>query len=149
MSSTSPPSVVDANKAIVRELFEAWSQSRFDRVRELVDPDGEWWNLASRRSRSCRAQIDRFAALNSETTTGGIEFRVGTLTAEEDRVAVVVESHAEFAVQGDYDNIYHFLFQLDGGRVVRAWNYYDTDLANRVLRGQGVETPPLPSHAND
>jgi uncharacterized protein len=140
---------VEANEAVVLELFEAWSQSRFARVRELVDPDGEWWNLSSRKSRSCRAQIDRFEALSGETASGRIEFRVGPLTSAEDRVSVLVESHAEFAVQGDYDNLYHFLFQLADGRIVKAWNYYDTALADRVLRGQGANTPPLPSHAND
>ena len=43
--------VTEANKAIIRELFQAWGESRVDRVRVRVDPDGEWWALASRRTR--------------------------------------------------------------------------------------------------
>jgi ketosteroid isomerase-like protein len=146
---TDPATDTAANKAVVRELFEAWSQSRFDRVRELVDRDGEWWNLAGRRSRPCSAQIDRVAATSAETVDGRITFTLGPLTAEGDRVAAVVESRARFAVQGDYRNLYHFLFQLDDRRIVRVWNYYDTALANRVLRGEGSGTPPLASHAED
>ena len=141
--------VTEANKAIIRELFQAWGESRFDRGRDLVDPDGEWWTLASRRTRSCRDQIERVKALNEETIGGTIDFRIGPLTAEDDRVAAVVESHTEFAEQGKYNNLYHFLFRLTDGRVTQAWVYYDTALANRVLRGEGGATPPLPSHAND
>ena len=141
--------VTEANKAIIRELFQAWGESRFDRVRALVDPDGEWWTLASRRTRSGRDQIERVKALNEETVGGTIAFRLGPLTAEDDRVAAVVESHAEFAEQGSYNNLYHFLFRLTDGRVTQAWMYYDTALANRVLRGAGGATPPLASHADD
>ena len=32
------------------------------------------------------------------------------MTAEDDRVAAVVESRAVFAKQGEYSNLYHFLF---------------------------------------
>ena len=138
-----------ANKAVVEEFFRAWSDSRFDRVAELVDPEGEWWTLAKRRTRSIRDQIARIKATNEETVSGRIDFTVGPLTAEDDRVAAVVTSRAEFTVQGPYSNLYHFLFQLSGGRIVKAWVYYDTVLANRVLRGEGSPTPPLASHAND
>ena len=146
---TDTSSTVLANKAIVEEFFRAWSESRFDRVSELVDPDGEWWTLAKRTTRRCRDQIARIKATNEETVSGTIDFTVGPLTAEDDRVAAVVESHAEFAVQGSYNNLYHFLFQLARGRIVKAWVYYDTALAGRVLRGEGGATPPLASHAND
>jgi ketosteroid isomerase-like protein len=142
-------STVAANKAVVEEFFQAWSESRFDRVSELVDPDGQWWTLAKRKTRSCRDQIARIKATNEETVSGTIDFIVGPLTAEEDRVAAVVESRAEFPVQGSYSNLYHFLFQLSQGRIVKAWVYYDTALANRVLRGEGSPMPALASHAND
>ena len=144
-----PQSQIETNKALVKKFFAAWSRSRFDQVREMLDLDGQWWTLASRSSRSVRDQLARIAALSSETTTGYIEFDVGPLTAEDDRVAAVVESHAQFPEQGSYDNLYHFLFEIHQDRITRVWVYYDTALANRVLRGQGSTTPPVASHARD
>jgi ketosteroid isomerase-like protein len=147
----------ETNKELVREFFAAWARSDFDHAAGLLDLDGQWWTLANRKTRSCRDQLARVAALNAETRTGTIDFLLGDLTAEEDRVAVVVESHAEFPLQGHYSNLYHFLFRIsDGGGspgrgrlISHIWVYYDTALANRVLRGVGATTPPLASHAED
>jgi uncharacterized protein len=145
--STAEPGTPAANKALVREFFEAWARSDVEHTARLLDLDGEWWTLANRKTRSCREQLARVMALNSETTTGTIDFTLSDLTAEDDRVAARVESYAEFPVQGPYNNLYHFLFRIDRGRISRIWVYYDTALANRVLRGVGVSTPPLASHA--
>jgi len=139
----------DRNKALVRELIQVWGESRFDRFAELVDPDGTWWTLAARRTRSIRDQLVRIQGLNAETVTGTIAFEVGTMTAEGDRVVAEVESHTDFALQGSYNNLYTFAFRVADGRVVEARAYYDTALANRVLRGEGTGTPGLESHRND
>lgn len=145
----SEQSSVEANKALVREFFQSWGESDFDHMLELVDPEGEWWTLANRKTRTFKDVIARVKTVAEETTAGRIEFTLGSLTAEDDRIAAVLESHAHFADQGAYNNQYFFLFQVADGRFARAWMYYDTALANRVLRGEGSATPPLPSHAND
>jgi uncharacterized protein len=140
---------LEANKALVAEFFKSWGESDFDHMLELVDPEGEWWTLANRRTRTFKDVIARVKTVAEETTTGRMEFTLGSLTAEDDRIAAVLESHAYFADQGAYNNQYLFLFQVADGRFARVWMYYDTALANRVLRGEGSSTPPLPSHVND
>ncbi len=138
---------LSANKGIVADFFDSWAHGDFDRVERLLDLEGEWWTLAKRKTRTMRAQLDRIKALYSEARDG-IGFRIDTMTAEEDRVAAVVESYAEFAEQGIYNNLYHFLFRIADGRITGIWVYYDTALANRVLRGEGGTTP-VGSHASD
>jgi uncharacterized protein len=141
----SPSEVLSANKRIVADFFDYWAHGNSDRIERLLDPEGEWWTLAKRKTRTMRAQLDRITALQAEARHG-IGFRINVMTAEEDRVAAVVESHAEFAEQGTYNNLYHFLFRIVDGRISRIWVYYDTALANRVLRGEGGTTP-VGSHA--
>jgi uncharacterized protein len=138
---------LSANKSIVADFFDSWAHGNFDRIEQLLDFEGEWWTLAKRKTRTMRVQLDRVKALYNEARNG-IAFRIDTMTAEEDRVAVVVESYAEFAEQGIYNNLYHFLFRIVDGRITRIWVYYDTALANRVLRGEGGTTP-VESHASD
>jgi len=135
------------NKALVTDFFAAWTEGRFDRMSELLDPAGTWWTLAGRRTRTVGAQLERHWSAWAEARDG-ISFRVLTLTAEADRVAAVVESRAEFAVQGLYSNLYHFLFRIAGEHIASTWVYYDTALANRVLRGEGGGVP-VPGHAAD
>ena len=145
----SEQSSVEANKALVREFFTSWGESDFDHMLELVDPEGEWWTLANQRVRTFKEVIARVRNVAEETTKGRIEFTLGSMTAEGDRVAAVLESHAYFADRGAYENQYLFLFQVADGRFARVRMYYDTALANRVLRGEGSSNPPLPSHVND
>jgi ketosteroid isomerase-like protein len=135
------------SKALVRRFFAAWTEGRFDRMSELLDPAGTWWTLAARRTRTVGAQLERHQSAWAEARDG-IRFRVVTLTAEADRVAAVVESWAEFKVQGPYNNLYHFLFRIAGEHIAETWVYYDTALANRVLRGEGGGVP-VPGHAAD
>jgi ketosteroid isomerase-like protein len=138
---------IAANKATVTEFFESWAAGHFDRVEQLLDPAGDWWTLASRKTRTMQAQMVRNKGVWTDATNG-IAFRIDILTAEEDRVAAVVESFADFGDQGHYNNLYHFLFRVVDARIVQAWAYYDTALANRVLRGEGGGVP-VASHAND
>jgi uncharacterized protein len=136
-----------ANKALVTDFFAAWSQGRFDQMSELLDPSGTWWTLAGRRTRSVAAQLERHRSAWTEARDG-IRFRILTLTAEADRVAAEVEGYAEFAVQGPYSNQYHFLFRIVGQHIASTWVYYDTALANRVLRGEAGGVP-IPGHGAD
>jgi ketosteroid isomerase-like protein len=136
-----------ANKATIRRFFEAWTNGDFDRVEKMIDPNGEWWTLAKRQARPVPLQLGRIRALHAETQEG-ISFRLDTMTAEEDRVAAVVESYTDFADQGVYNNLYHFLFRVVDGLILDIKVYYDTALANRVLRGAGG-TRPVGSHASD
>src|SRR3981189_293707 len=142
-------SSVEANKALVREFFQSWGESDFDHMLELVDPEGEWWTLANRRTRTFKDVIARVKTVAEETTTGRMEFTLGSLTAEDDRIAAVLESHAYFADQGAYNNQYPFLFQVAEGVFALVWMSYAPALATGVLGGGGSPPPPLPSHVND
>lgn len=136
-----------ANKALVHRFFTAWDGGDFGTVSQVLDPDGEWWTLAQRETLPARVMIKRIAAIRDEAAHG-LNFSVGTMTAEDDRVSVLAETNAEFPGRGAYKNLYHFLFSIRAERIVKVQIYYDTALANRVMRGEGLDTGPLASHAD-
>lgn len=125
-----------SGKAVVAAFFEALTSDDVATVNEVVDPRGEFWVLSHRRAVPASAWLDGFRHLVRDRAPGGVKFVVSTLTAEDDRVAAVVECHATFDDGRVYDNMYHFLIRVAGGRIAQLWEYGDTLHAERVLRGK-------------
>jgi ketosteroid isomerase-like protein len=125
-----------SGKALVVAFFAALSSDDTVTVNEIVDPAGDFWVLSHRRAVPASAWLDGFRHLIRDRAPGGVKFTVSTLTAEDDRVAAVVECHAAFDDGRVYQNMYHFLIRVDGGRIAQLWEYGDTLHAERVLRGK-------------
>jgi ketosteroid isomerase-like protein len=71
------------------------------------------------------------------TTTWDVEH----VTAEDDRVAILIERRAVGANGRPYANQYHWLFRFESGRIAEIWEILDTALAISLL---GLEPPRDP-----
>jgi ketosteroid isomerase-like protein len=146
--ATDPAASLEANKTVVLKFFSVFGGDDFDLVRALMDPNGTWWTLSARRAVPVLDSLRRIQRVQ-QSSDHGIDFHVETLTAEEDRVAAVVECRAEFAGRGVYNNLYHFLFRLNDGLIVETRVYCDTAHVNAVLMGERDGIGPLPCLVND
>jgi ketosteroid isomerase-like protein len=63
----------------------------------------------------------------------GLRFRIRSMTAEDDRVAVEAESEGVHASGRPYRNQYHFLMVIRDGKVRQLKEYLDTMHAQEVL----------------
>jgi len=63
----------------------------------------------------------------------GLNFRILTVTAEDERVSVELESHALTVTGVPYNNQYTMLFFIRDGRIYKLKEYFDTKLADAVL----------------
>ncbi len=119
-----------ANKGAVLEWFSALSEARYDDAWDdawaLMDPAAEYWVLRQRVSIPMTEFADLYVGHMKKTFVDGLRFTPGTMTAEDDRVAVLADSDGELVSGGRYDNKYHFLFQLRGGLINKVWEYGDT-----------------------
>ena len=115
-----------ANKGAVLEWFSALSESRYDDAWALMDPAAEYWVLRQRVSIPMTEFADLYVEHMKKTFVDGLRFTPGTMTAEDDRVAVLADSDGELVSGGRYDNKYHFLFQFRGGLINKVWEYGDT-----------------------
>ncbi|MFF3872190.1 nuclear transport factor 2 family protein [Streptomyces sp. NPDC001978] len=122
------------NKAIILDFLAAQSDGRLSDAGKVVDPNGSWWMLTERRT----ATIGEYYALWEKLITNqfpdGLRLDVLDATAEDDRVAVRVESRGVMDDGTDYNNIYFFQFQLRDGLIVRAWEHGDTAHVWKTLR---------------
>ena len=115
------------SKRVVLDWFEALSTGRLEDAYELMDPDGGYWVLRQRTTVSNARFAEIFSDAWNNTFTDGIVFTVGALTAEANRVAAVIEGHATLAGSGErYDNMYHYLFTVDGARISHVCEFADT-----------------------
>jgi hypothetical protein len=115
-----------ANKGALLEWFAALSEGRYDDAWALMDPAAEYWVLRQRVSIPMTEFADLYVGHMKKTFVDGLRFTPGTMTAEDDRVAVLADSDGELVSGGRYDNKYHFLFQLRDGLISRVWEYGDT-----------------------
>ena len=133
--STTVSNELDRNKTIVTRFFAALTRGDYAEATRLATMDATWWSLTRRETRPLATTLEGIAARAADIP-GGLNFTVGWLTAEQDRVSALAESHAKFADGRVYDNRYHFLFRFRSGRIAAVLEYHDTAHANRVLRGR-------------
>jgi ketosteroid isomerase-like protein len=128
---------LEANKAIIREFFRRWSTLDLDGMCELTDPDGVYWQITFGEDRRFEDWTDRVKR-NLPRFREPPRFELTVLTAEEDRVSVVAKGHSlieDGTPDGArYDNTYHWLMQVQDGRIVYAQEFCDPRLADRTFR---------------
>jgi ketosteroid isomerase-like protein len=124
-----------ANKAAVQRFYELMNERRFDEMWALFHPDATWstGGTPPARSRPISVMQEIIVDPMPVFVTGGIDFTLHDMTAEGDRVAAEVSSHAELASGAVYANQYHMLFAFRDGRIAEVKEYNDTLHAQEVF----------------
>src|SRR5882724_669546 len=65
--------------------------------------------------------------------TDGVRLEIDAITAEEDRVAVMMHGFAELPSGASYNNVYHVLFRIRDGKVCQVHEFADTKLADQAI----------------
>ncbi len=133
-------SVLEQNKRVVTAFIDDLSANRYDEAWALVRPDAELWILTERRVISPAQYAEMYDQLiTTRFVEAGVKITIEQLTAEEDRVAARCESYGEMKNGRVYNNLYHFLFQLEDGLIVKLWEFSDSHHARTVLRAPDPE----------
>ena len=131
----------EANKQVVLSFFENFSAGKVDAALALMADTATWWVAGN---------PDKFALAGTKTKAQFVELAQGIgaampkglrvtpkgITAEGDRVAVEAESYGETASGKIYNNLYHFLLEVRGGKIQAVREYLDTMHAKEVLVDQ-------------
>ena len=132
---TDAASRAGANKALVEEFYELMNARRFDEMWELFTDDATWSNGGTPPSTTNPIEVMRGIIVDPMPifVTGGIDFTVHSMTAEDDRVAAEVSCHAELTTGRVYANQYHMLFRCRRGKITEVKEYNDTLHAHRTF----------------
>jgi ketosteroid isomerase-like protein len=132
---TDAASPAETNKALIEQFYELMNARRFDEMWALFTDDATWSNGGSPPSTTNPIDVMRGIIVDPMPifVTGGIDFTVHSMTAEDDRVAAEVSCHAELTTGRVYANQYHMLFRCRGGRIAEVKEYNDTLHAHRTF----------------
>ena len=124
-----------SQKELVREFLNAAFTLNENRLLELCHKDVEFRIMSQSMPRN-RLTAQQFAGLLVQLQTavpGGFKHEIVQMTEEENRVATMVEGYAVTMDGTDYNNCYHFLHEIEDGKIRRQSEYFDTALANQVM----------------
>ncbi len=129
----------ETNKAVVIEFMEVFSRGDVDAILSYLTEDATWWvagtieGISGEKDKAAFGEM--LAGLSTLSTSGAIRLTPLALTAEGDRVAAETESYAELSNGRVYNNLYHFVFELSGGRIRRVKEFLDTEHTRAVFLG--------------
>lgn len=126
---------IEANKEIVRQLFRHLESGDISAVTEMFTDDGTFWSPSTRKTMTIGEFAGALQWVNTRLTAP-MRYQVGTMTAEENRVCVLVESFANLINGKQYNNVYHFYFEIEGERIACAREYNDTAHIWATLRAE-------------
>lgn len=136
-TASSAPGREEANKAIVTEFMEVFSRGDVEAILSYLTDDATWWvagtieGISGEKDKAAFGEM--LAGLSTLSTSGAIALTPRALTAEGDRVTAETESYAELTNGRVYNNLYHFVFELSGGRIRRVKEYLDTEHTRAVF----------------
>ncbi|GAB3629737.1 hypothetical protein PTE30175_05580 [Pandoraea terrae] len=122
-------SLAATNESIVREFLEVLSAGDVAAVVERFHDDGSWRVSGPLAMLSGNYSRQELGPLLRGLTTlyehGTLRITPLAMIAQGDSVAVEAESHAKLRNGKVHSNPYHFVFELDQGRIKRVIEYMD------------------------
>jgi ketosteroid isomerase-like protein len=126
------------NKQVVTRFFDAVMRADIPTLSDLLAPNAEYWVAPSTLfsgTYTRQAMLDLMPEYFG-SMEGNMTFTVGEMTAEEDRVSVMAQGHARMKSGKEYANTYHFLFRVQGGKLILVKEYFDSQHVNEIFGRQ-------------
>ncbi|MHA6765365.1 nuclear transport factor 2 family protein [Streptacidiphilus sp. PAMC 29251] len=127
---------LEANRQSVRQFFDRFSAGDVAGAVALFHDDATFWYPTTRQT----LRMPAFAAGLEWIKTrldGGIRFEIGEMVAEDNKIAVQLESFARTVEGKTFNNLYHVYFEFEGARIRRGREYNDTAHVFSTLRAGG------------
>jgi ketosteroid isomerase-like protein len=134
---------LESNKEAVREYFASLQST--DPAARLADSTWRQFIPGELPIAGMWTKDEYLAMMRDILADTGVEacsFHIGTMTAEENRVAVEAEAFCNLPDGRQYHNWYHYLFQIEDGQITLVKEYMDMLHIFRMFRGPWIEGPP-------
>lgn len=130
--------VEEHNKAVVRQFLAELEAGNVDGAIALFTPDGTFWSPSQRKANRMPEFAEALHWVNS-VLEAPMRYEIAAMTAEDNRVAVLAESWATLKNGTPYNNLYHFYFEVEDGRITRGREYCDTAHIWQTLRAASTQ----------
>lgn len=119
---------IEKNKEIVLEFFRFLNEQKMNEAFNLFHEDLNWWVIGNLpiSGNYDKRKISLGLKMLHRNFSDYI-FTQSTMTAEENRVSILLESHAvRKSNQKKYNNHFHFLFTLKDDKIISVKEFFDT-----------------------
>lgn len=117
----------------VVEWFAAQSDQRTDDAWAMMDPAGSYYLLRQRKTIAIGEFTKVMAGLVGTVFARSIAWSLGGITEQDGRVSIVAGSHVPLIKGGAYENLYHFLFRVEGGLIREGYEFADTFVSAQMF----------------
>lgn len=125
------------NKQLVQSFYDAGNRGDLDGCLGYLAEDVKWTNIGSTKYsgvyRGKAALVTELLQPVFGQLKAGIASAIENIIAEGDFVVVQLRGKAETADGRPYNNTYCHVFTIRGGAIAEVTEYFDTQLAARVL----------------
>jgi ketosteroid isomerase-like protein len=129
---------LEANKQVLRQFLGALSSERYDEAFALQASDSPVHLPSPRQTLRAADWHEVYRRLMDTMFPGsGVQYEIGPMTAEEDRVSALAECHGRMKNGDDYNNVYQWLAVVRNGRIVELFESLDTLYADRSIHAAG------------
>ena len=122
-------SATEQSKQAVMAFFDTANRVSYREALSRTSDELQWWTSATTYD---KAQMLAIADALADQITAPIRFETGTVTAQDDRVAIEAKSFCVRKSGVPYENVYHFLFRVRDGVIVEIREHCDTAYAAKV-----------------
>lgn len=122
---------IEQNKQTTLDFFSHFNSGDIPRALGLTTNDATWWiagkpGVAPVSGEHSKQQLTELLNRMASRLPRGLEMTVKAITAEDDRVAVEVESYGELDNGRVYNQEYHMAITFLDGKIAVVREYLDT-----------------------
>jgi ketosteroid isomerase-like protein len=127
-------------KTLVTNFWAAFSSSDFENALALLAADATWWVSGSTdiSGTYTKSEFAELVGGIAEQTESGIQVTPSRLLEEGGYVAMEATSHGLLKNGKVYNNYYHFLHEVRGGRITTVREYMDTEHVTAIFGEAGA-----------
>jgi ketosteroid isomerase-like protein len=124
-----------ANKQLIAEYFREQTVDGLGSALRHLSDDATWWVPGQWELSGTYTKEQLAAAIDQLPYDGFLEFDIGEMTAEADRVAAEVRVRGKLKDGRRFDFWIHFLFTVDAGKITSVKEYVDSQYTRQLFFG--------------
>lgn len=137
------PDGSESNVDILMRYLAALQQGDAATMATLLADDASYWILPGT---TFSGNFDKPSFLKLvdklvDAQAAPLRLSYDQITAQDDRVAILVRGHMPLKSGGSYDNTYHWLFTFRDGKIVDVKEFFDTMAVQKAFGTPGEQRP--------
>jgi ketosteroid isomerase-like protein len=121
---------IEENKRIASEFAARFSDNDMAGALDMIADDATWWVAGKQDVPGAglfnKEQVAGLFRRMADQFPGGLKMTIKSMTAEDDKVAVELESYGKLSNGRVYNNEYHMLLTIQNGKIIAMREYHDT-----------------------